>query len=139
MLTTDIIQGYQKVHQEKMKMYIVLSEAYCLKIILLLLTMDNQGMRPHQQGFRKGRSNLISFQMTSLVDEGKAVDFLCLQAFLWIANKSNIVQCKYHLIQWCKFLSTVHCTRLFQFQHRNEVAWLSFLILRRFKQLAQLG
>lgn len=40
---------------------------------------DNQGIRPSQQGFRKGRScltNLSSFydQMTHLGNEGKAVD-----------------------------------------------------------------
>jgi len=40
---------------------------------------DNQGIRPSQHGFMKGRScltNMISFydQVTCLVDEGKAVD-----------------------------------------------------------------
>jgi len=40
---------------------------------------DNQGIRPSQHGFMKGKScliNLISFydQVTCLVDEGKAVD-----------------------------------------------------------------
>jgi len=40
---------------------------------------DNQGIRPSQHGFMKGRcclTNLISFynQVTRLVDEGKAVD-----------------------------------------------------------------
>jgi len=40
---------------------------------------DNQGMRPSQHGFMKGRScltNVISFydQVTRLVDEGQAVD-----------------------------------------------------------------
>ncbi|KAK4822229.1 hypothetical protein QYF61_011870 [Mycteria americana] len=43
----------------------------------------NQGIRPRQHGFRKGRScltNLISFydQVTHLVDEGKAVDVVYL-------------------------------------------------------------
>ncbi|KAK4830111.1 LOW QUALITY PROTEIN: hypothetical protein QYF61_008538 [Mycteria americana] len=43
----------------------------------------NQGIKPSQHGFRKGRScltNLISFydQMTRLVDEGKAVDVIYL-------------------------------------------------------------
>jgi len=40
---------------------------------------DNQGIRPSQHGFMKGRSfltNLISFydQVTHVVDKGKAVD-----------------------------------------------------------------
>jgi len=44
---------------------------------------DNQGIRPSQHGFMKGRSsltNLISFydQVTRLVDEGKAVDVVYL-------------------------------------------------------------
>jgi len=44
---------------------------------------DNQGIRPSQHGFMKGRScltNLISFydQVTRLVDEGKAVDVIYL-------------------------------------------------------------
>jgi len=44
---------------------------------------DNQGIRPTQHGFMKGRScltNLISFyyQVTCLVDEGKAVDVVYL-------------------------------------------------------------
>jgi len=44
---------------------------------------DNQGIRPSQHGFIKGRSclnNQISFydQVTRLVDEGKTVDVVCL-------------------------------------------------------------
>ena len=44
---------------------------------------DNRGIRPSQHGFTKGRScltNLISFYdlVTRLVDEGKAVDVVCL-------------------------------------------------------------
>ena len=44
---------------------------------------DNEGIRPSQHGFMKGRScltNLISFcdQVTHLVDEGKAVDVVYL-------------------------------------------------------------
>jgi len=44
----------------------------------------NQGIRPSQHGFMKGRScltNLISFydQVTRLVDEGKAVDIIYLE------------------------------------------------------------
>ncbi|KAK4825384.1 LOW QUALITY PROTEIN: hypothetical protein QYF61_027150 [Mycteria americana] len=52
------------------------------QIILSAITRhveDNQGIKPSQHGFRKGRScltNLISFydKVTRLVDEGKAVD-----------------------------------------------------------------
>ncbi|KAK4827435.1 LOW QUALITY PROTEIN: hypothetical protein QYF61_017992 [Mycteria americana] len=50
------------------------------QIILNAITWhDNQGIKPSQHGFRKGRScltNLISFydKVTCLVDEGKAVD-----------------------------------------------------------------
>jgi len=44
---------------------------------------DNQGIRPSQHGFMKGRScltNLIPFyyQLTHLVGEGKPVDVVCL-------------------------------------------------------------
>jgi len=56
------------------------------RFILSALTrnvQDNQGIRPSQHGFMKGRScliNLISFydQVTRLVDEGKAVDVVYL-------------------------------------------------------------
>ncbi|GAB0206301.1 mitochondrial enolase superfamily member 1 [Grus japonensis] len=56
------------------------------RFILSALTrhvQDNQGIRPSQHGFMKGRScltNLISFydQVTRLVDEGKAVDVIYL-------------------------------------------------------------
>ncbi|GAB0186362.1 mitochondrial enolase superfamily member 1 [Grus japonensis] len=56
------------------------------RFILSVLTrqvQDNQGIRPSQHGFMKGRScltNLISFcdQVTHLVDEGKAVDVIYL-------------------------------------------------------------
>jgi len=56
------------------------------RFILSVLTghvKDNQGIRPSQHGFMKGRScltNLISFydQVTCLMDEGKAVDAIYL-------------------------------------------------------------
>ncbi|KAK4820376.1 hypothetical protein QYF61_025452 [Mycteria americana] len=56
------------------------------QIILSAITWhveNNQGIKPSQHGFRKGRScltNLISFynKMTRLVDEGKAVDVVYL-------------------------------------------------------------
>ncbi|KAJ7397328.1 RNA-directed DNA polymerase from mobile element jockey-like protein [Pitangus sulphuratus] len=46
-------------------------------------TGDNQGIKPRQHGFTKQRScltNLISFygKVTHLIDEGKAVDVVCL-------------------------------------------------------------
>ena len=49
---------------------------------------DNQGIRPSQHGFTKGRScltNLISFYdpVTHLVDEGKAVDVVVGQESQW--------------------------------------------------------
>jgi len=60
------------------------------RFILSVLTghvKENQGIRPSQHGFVKGRScltNLISFydQVTRLVDEGKAVDVVYLDNFL---------------------------------------------------------
>ncbi|KAK4810638.1 hypothetical protein QYF61_007375 [Mycteria americana] len=56
------------------------------QIILSAITRhveNNPGIKPSQHGFRKGRScltNLISFynKVTRLVDEGKAVDVVCL-------------------------------------------------------------
>ena len=46
---------------------------------------DNQEIRPSHHGFMKGKScftNLISYdQVTHLVDEGKAVDFIYLDFF----------------------------------------------------------
>ena len=61
----------------------------CLPVSCIILSAltgpvkDNQGIRPSQHGFRKGKScltNLISFydQVTHLVDEGKAVDVVYL-------------------------------------------------------------
>ena len=56
------------------------------QVILNAITwhvQDNQGIRPSQHGFMKGKScltNLISFydRVTHLVDEGKAVDIVYL-------------------------------------------------------------
>jgi len=58
---------------------------------------DNQGIRPSQHGFMKGRccvTNLISFrdQVTCLVDEGKAVDVIYLdfsKAFDTVPHSSS--------------------------------------------------
>ncbi|KAJ7419823.1 rna-directed dna polymerase from mobile element jockey-like [Pitangus sulphuratus] len=49
------------------------------QIMLSVITQGNQGLRPSQDRFRKGRSYLINLacfysKVTSLVDEGKAVD-----------------------------------------------------------------
>ncbi|GAB0209626.1 hypothetical protein GRJ2_003428300 [Grus japonensis] len=54
-----------------------------ISCVLNTHVQDNQGIRPSQHGFMKGRScltNLISFydQVTRLVDEGKAVDVIYL-------------------------------------------------------------
>ncbi len=51
--------------------------------VLTRHVQDNQGIRPRQHGFMKGRScltNMISFcdQVTRLVDDGKAVDVIYL-------------------------------------------------------------
>ncbi|KAJ7400175.1 RNA-directed DNA polymerase from mobile element jockey-like protein [Pitangus sulphuratus] len=64
------------------------------QIILSAITwhiQDNQGLRPSQHGFRKGRScltNLISFydQVTCLVDERKAVDVVT-----WTSVKPSVL------------------------------------------------
>ncbi|KAK4810452.1 hypothetical protein QYF61_004232 [Mycteria americana] len=70
------------------------------QIILSAITQhveNNQGIKPSQHGFRKGRScltNLISFynKVTRLVDEGKAVDDVYLDfskawcTLLWVKN-----------------------------------------------------
>ncbi|GAB0197984.1 mitochondrial enolase superfamily member 1 [Grus japonensis] len=67
------------------------------QIILSAITrhvQDNQVIRPSQHGFMKGRScltNLISFydKLTHLVDEGRAVDVVCLdlsKAFVAVSH-----------------------------------------------------
>ncbi|KAK4810592.1 hypothetical protein QYF61_007329 [Mycteria americana] len=69
----------------------------------------NQGIRPSQHGFRKGRSyltNLISFydQVTHLVDEGKAVDVIYLdfhKAFDTISHSSLLEKLAAHGLGGC--------------------------------------
>ncbi|GAB0207002.1 mitochondrial enolase superfamily member 1 [Grus japonensis] len=82
------------------------------QIILSALTrqvQDNQGIRPSQHGFMKGRScltNLISFydQVTHLVDEGKAVDVIYLdfgKAFNTVSHSILLEKLAAHGLDRC--------------------------------------
>ncbi|KAK4816253.1 hypothetical protein QYF61_013887 [Mycteria americana] len=72
---------------------------------------DNQGIKPSQHGFRKGRScltNLISFydKVTRLVDEGKAVDVVYLgfsKAFDTISHSILLEKLAAHGLDGCTF------------------------------------
>ncbi|KAK4818148.1 hypothetical protein QYF61_007296 [Mycteria americana] len=87
---TNLISFYDKVTCKKGKYRPVSLTSVPGKlmeqVILSAITWhveDNQGIKPSQHGFRKGRScltNLISFyvQVTCLMDEGKAVDVVYL-------------------------------------------------------------
>ncbi|KAK4819525.1 hypothetical protein QYF61_006018, partial [Mycteria americana] len=69
------------------------------QVVLSAITQhveDNQGIKPSQHGFRKGRScltNLISFydKVTCLVDEGKAVDVVYLDFSKAFDNVSHSI------------------------------------------------
>jgi len=74
---------------------------------------DNQGIRPSQHGFMKGRlTNLISFydQVTGLVDEGKAVDVIYLdfsKAFDTVPHSILLVKRGAHGLDGC----TLRCIK----------------------------
>jgi len=80
--------------------------------VLTRYVKDNQGIRPSQRGFMKGRScltNLISFydQVTCLVDEGKAVDVIYLdfsKAFGTVSNSILLEKMAAHGLDRCILL-----------------------------------
>jgi len=75
-------------------------------------TQDNQGIRPSQHGFMKGRfclTNLFSFydQVTCLVDERKAVDVVCLdfrKAFDTVPHSTLLEELDAHGLDGCHWI-----------------------------------
>ncbi|GAB0209309.1 mitochondrial enolase superfamily member 1 [Grus japonensis] len=93
------------------------------QFILSVLTrqvQDNQGIRPSQHGFMKGRScltNLISFYdlVTRLVDEGKAVDVIYLdfsKAFNTVSHSILLEKLVAHGLDGCTLCWLADDTKL---------------------------
>ncbi|KAK4831120.1 hypothetical protein QYF61_015423 [Mycteria americana] len=90
------------------------------QIILSAITRhveDNQGIKPSQHGFRKGRScltNLISFydKVTCLMDEGKAVDVVYLgfsKAFDTVSHSILLEKLAVHDLDVCTLRWVKNC------------------------------
>ncbi|KAK4831229.1 hypothetical protein QYF61_016327 [Mycteria americana] len=90
------------------------------QIILSAITRhveNNQGIKPSQHGFRKGRScltNLISFydKVTRLVDEGKAVDVVYLdfsKAFDTVSHSILLEKLAAHGLDGCTLRWVKNC------------------------------
>jgi len=84
--------------------------------VLARHVQNNQGFRPSQHGFMKGRSclaNLISFydQVARLVDEGKAVDIVYLdfsKAFDTVPDSTLLEKLAAHGLDGC----TLCCVKM---------------------------
>ncbi|KAK4815604.1 LOW QUALITY PROTEIN: hypothetical protein QYF61_004819 [Mycteria americana] len=81
------------------------------KLMEQIILMDNQGIKPSQHGFRKGRScltNLISFydKVTRLVDEGKAVD---VKAFDTVSHSILLEKLAAHGLDGCTLCWVKNC------------------------------